>query len=426
MRFDSLDGWLHWQEQLHPTEIELGLDRVREVLFSLGLGSPAAPVITVAGTNGKGSTVAYLESILSEAGYRVGAYSSPHLLRYNERIRIGRAEVNDRDLCAAFDAVDRARGKTSLTYFEFGTLAALWLFHRQEVEILVLEVGLGGRLDAVNVLDPKVAILTSIGIDHSNWLGSDREEIGREKAGIFRSASPAICADIDPPDSVLARAMALGTDLSLIGEDFKYQVEGKIWNWESKGLKYSELPLPLMAGEHQLRNASAALRALNLLADELTVTRDHVVAGLQIATLPGRLQCMGEGPQYILDVAHNEQAISYLCQVLANTPCMGSTHVILGLLADKDANQVIAQLVPVADHWCFVGLPTERAMDVDRLHEALGLLGQKGETFAGVEQALAATVARVSTQDRILITGSFFTVAEGMRVLSSNGVDEFK
>ncbi|HSP00336.1 MAG TPA: bifunctional tetrahydrofolate synthase/dihydrofolate synthase, partial [Thioalkalivibrio sp.] len=310
MRFDTLEQWLAWQETLHPKAIDLGLERVARVAGRLGLLEPSHAVITVAGTNGKGSTVALLDAIYRAAGYRVCTYTSPHLLRYNERIRIHGALASDEALCRAFDAVDTARGEESLSYFEFGTLAALWLFWEAAPDVAILEVGLGGRLDAVNIIDSDVAVITSIGIDHEAWLGSDREVIGAEKAGVFRAARPAVCGDPRPPASIQRRALDLGAKLYMAGRDFSWQAAalGQGWQWQGPGaVVLADLPLPALFGPIQLNNAASALTAVTLLQARLAVSREALARGLQQVRLPGRFQQLRDKPLVILDVAHNPQ-----------------------------------------------------------------------------------------------------------------------
>ena len=298
-RFQTLAGWLNWQEGLHPKKIDLGLERVADVASRLGTLQLEQTVITVAGTNGKGSSVAFLESILSAAGYRVGTYTSPHLFRYNERIRINSHEVDDAALCEAFAAVDEARGTSTLSYFEFGTLAALQLFSQAPLDIVVLEVGLGGRLDAVNIIDATVALVTSVGIDHCAWLGTDRESIGREKAGIFRATRPAICSDPAPPASVEKHAQKIGADWYCLGQAYDYTEEPGGWTWRGAGRALEALPCPSLPGKHQLNNAAGVLMALELLSGQHPVTRAAIEQGLQSVSLPGRCQVVAGAVEQI-------------------------------------------------------------------------------------------------------------------------------
>jgi len=418
MRFDTLDQWLAWQETLHPKAIDLGLERVAGVAGRLGLLQPAHAVITVAGTNGKGSTVALLESIYRAGGYQVCTYTSPHLLRYNERIRIHGALASDEALCRAFDAVDTARGEVSLSYFEFGTLAALWLFREAAPDIAILEVGLGGRLDAVNIIDPDVAVVTSIGIDHEAWLGSDREVIGAEKAGIFRAARPAVCGDPRPPASIQSRALDLGAKLYMAGRDFSWQaaVSGRGWQWQGPGaVVLTDLPLPALAGPIQLNNAATALTALSLLQARLPVPRKALERGLEQVRLPGRFQRLRDTPLVILDVAHNPQGAQVLAESLARQPVPGRTLAVLAMMADKDVTAVIAALAPHVQGWFAAGLPdVPRAMGVDALCERLNAsVGEAGVArHETVVSAYREACAVAGPGDRVLVLGSFYTVAQ--------------
>ncbi|MCC6206643.1 MAG: bifunctional tetrahydrofolate synthase/dihydrofolate synthase [Gammaproteobacteria bacterium] len=428
MRFDTLDAWLAWLEDLHPRSIELGLERVRRVAVSLGLDAALpSPVVTVAGTNGKGSSVALFESILTAAGYRVAAYTSPHLLRYNERVRIGGREADDAELCQAFERVDRARGDTSLTYFEFGTLAALDHFTRVDPDVVVLEVGMGGRLDAVNLVDPDVALVTGIGIDHVDWLGPDREAIGAEKAGIFRRGRPAVCGDPDPPRSLLAAAAAVGAGLHLTGRDFGYEVEegaAGAWSWRGGGIRLEGLPAPALAGRFQYRNAAGVLMALRLLEDRLDVGRAALDMGLRKVSLAGRFQSLlVDGVPCILDVAHNLEGAQALARTLAERPASGRTLAITAILGDKDIDGMISSLSGVVDAWYVGALAVERAAPVERLRDGIAVHAPGTAVSLCVDPAAALRSARSAAQpgDRIVVFGSFYTVGAVMRALG-NGV----
>jgi dihydrofolate synthase/folylpolyglutamate synthase len=322
MRFATLDDWLGWQETLHPKAIDLRLERVRTVLQRLQPEPPAYTVITVGGTNGKGSCVAMLDSILRAAGYPVGAYSSPHLLRYNERIRINGVEADDAAICRAFARIDAVRSEISLTYFEFGTLAALELFREAGVDVAVLEVGLGGRLDAVNVLDADAALVVSIGIDHVDWLGADRDSIGYEKAGIYRAGRPAICADPDPPLRLVEYAASIHARLLCVNRDYQFARTDATWRWQSGDWRFDALPLPALAGNHQLGNAAAALMTLISLQDRLPVSPEAIPTGLINAKLPGRFQIIPGPVEWILDVAHNPHAAAALADQLRGRPVL--------------------------------------------------------------------------------------------------------
>jgi len=423
MRFDTLKDWLSWQETLHPVEIDLGLERVSSVLARLNLTRFDFTLITVAGTNGKGSCVAMLEAILLAAGYSVGSYTSPHLLRYNERIKLGGQPVDDAMLCASFERIDQARVDVRLTYFEFGTLAAIDILHRAEVDVAILEVGLGGRLDAVNILDADVALITAIDVDHVDWLGSDRETIAREKAGILRTGRPAVCADPTPPASLLSVAESLKVSLSLLGQDFfverlDEQGADDLWSWRDSQHRFENLPLPALAGDFQLNNASGVLAVLTAVNAEFPVDATAVTQGLQSVSLPGRFQVLPGVPLQIFDVAHNAQSARALADNLARQDCQGRTFAVLGMLADKDIDTVVAQLRSVVDCWYLVPLPVPRSASVEQLHAAL--LAGATETaasnvsidiFDDVATAYQAALAASTAEDRIVVTGSFYTVA---------------
>ena len=415
MRYSTLADWLSWQETLHPAKVDLGLDRLRVVLERMGLEHPPYALITVAGTNGKGSCVAMLEAILHAAGYRVGAYTSPHLLRYNERIRIERATVSDAALCEAFARVDAARGDISLTYFEFGTLAALDIFFRAGLDAVVLEVGMGGRLDAVNVLDPDVAVVTTVAIDHSAWLGSDREQIGAEKAGIFRTGQAAVYGDADPPFSVMEHARALNISLQCLGRDFGHEPEAGSWSWWGIGQRQRRhtLPLPRLRGPYQLNNAAAAITALELLKPRLPVGQQAVRLGLSSVELPGRLQLMDERALRICDVAHNVQAATALAAGLHNLPCAGRTHGVVAMLAEKDATGVARALADTVDVWHVAGLSVERGASAAQMVAQVRAVveGEAVTEYAEVSMALEGAVAAAGPADRIVVFGSFYTVA---------------
>ena len=418
MRFDSLDEWLSWQEGLHPSEIDLGLERVAKVLDAMGRSAPGFTVVTVGGTNGKGSVCAFLDAMLRADGRSVGLYRSPHLIRYNERILIDGEEVSDEELCRAFDKVDRARGDSSITYFEFGTLAAIELFAERGVEVALLEVGLGGRLDAVNVLDAGVAVVTSVGIDHQAWLGDDREAIGREKAGILRADRPAVCGDWQPPLSLLQHATAIGARLQLIGRDFQpgEGADETEWSWSGAGGPLENLPTPALHGPFQLGNAATAIAAA--LALPRPPARSAIERGLREACLAGRFQRLatpGEGaPECIVDVGHNPHAAAALSEALAAEPVEGRTLAVIAMLDDKDVAGVVAEMRPVVDAWYPAGLAVPRGLDVRALATRMGVATETpSET---VEQALAAARKAATATDRIVVFGSFYTVAEALRL----------
>jgi len=408
----SLGEWLAFIEQQHPQPIALGLERVQQVLSRMQLQLPS-PVITVGGTNGKGSTCAMLESILGASGRRAGLYTSPHLLRYSERVRIAGAEASEDALCLGFQAVEQARDGVPLTYFEFGTLAALHVFSRADLEALILEVGLGGRLDAVNIVDADCAVLTSVGIDHVDYLGPDRESIGREKAGIFRPYRPAVIAEPDPPRSVLG---AVGNKL-LLGKDFGFQRQENQWTyWGPRG-KRPGLAHPALRGAIQLRNAAAVLCAFDAL--ELPVAMQEVRRGIAEVTLPGRFQVLPGRPQVILDVAHNVEAARNLAENLAASGFAPETIAVCGMLRDKDISGVLRALAPRITRWHFASLPGPRGASAADLAEHLQAAAPV-ERHDSVTSALAAAQERAGEDDKILVFGSFLTVGEAMAWLQNN------
>lgn len=429
----NFSDWLAHVESLHPqgqAGIELGLDRVRQVKAELGQ-QQHCPVIVVGGTNGKGSTCAYLESILALAGYRVGCYTSPHLFSYNERIRIDRRPATDEALCAAFSRVEAARrraGNVALTYFEFGTLAAWEAFAEANVEVAVLEVGLGGRLDAVNVYDPDVAVVTSIDLDHIDWLGPTRERIAFEKSGIFRPGRPALCADPAPPQTLIDHAASLGAELHLVGRDFGFSRNPENrheWRWwcraGSELLKRS-LAYPGSRGGAQLYNASVALAALQKLADRLPVPMQAIRRGLIETELPGRFQVLPGRPAIILDVAHNPHAVRTLADNLGDMGFFDRTYAVVGMLADKDAAGALAPLKGKVDFWHVTALEGPRGASAERLEQVIAEndLGGEVSRFATPDAAMRAARGRAAESDRILAFGSFYTVA-GVRDALKDG-----
>jgi dihydrofolate synthase/folylpolyglutamate synthase len=411
----SLADWLDYIERLHPKTIALGLDRVQGVKRALVL-EPACPVIIVGGTNGKGSVCAMLEATLHFAGYRTGCYTSPHLLRYNERVRIGCAEVADADLVRAFSAVETARGEIPLTYFEMGTLAAMWLFAEHGIEVAVLEVGLGGRLDAVNAFDADCAVVTAVDIDHVEFLGADREAIGFEKAGIFRDNRPAVCADPAPPASLVRHAAESGARLLRIGVDFGATPQGNQWQyWGPRG-KRSALPHPALRGASQLGNAAAAITVLECLRERLPVTMNDVRAGLLQADLPGRFQVLPGRPVVILDVAHNPQAARALAASLKSMGGSGRNFAVFAMLKDKDMAGVAAALKPVITRWFVSGLEGPRGATSAELDGVLTAAGMEAVTpCPDVASAYAQACDMATENDRIVVFGSFYTVAAVMQ-----------
>lgn len=413
-RFSSLQDWLDWQQTLHPAAIDLGLERVGRVADRLACRLPAPIVISVAGTNGKGSCVAMLEAILLHAGYRVAAYTSPHLYRYNERLRFDAELVSDAQLCEAFARVDAARGEQTLTYFEFGTLAALDLISRRKPDVAVLEVGLGGRLDAVNIVDADVALITSIGIDHTDWLGTDRDAIAGEKAGIMRAGRPAVCADSDPPRGLIEAAARCGAELAIAGREFSVTEAGCRWHWQGRASRLDDLPHPALPGAHQLANAAGVLAVLEALGPGLDVPRSAVVTGLQCVSLPGRVQRIAGPVEQVLDVSHNAQAAQALARALERLPVSGRRFAVLGMMRDKDAAAFVRPLLAYVDAWYVTGLQTARASSAETLAAQVAeqLRPEAIVVCASMPDALAALREVVQVGDQVLVCGSFYTVAE--------------
>jgi dihydrofolate synthase/folylpolyglutamate synthase len=418
----TLSEWLTFLERLHPKTIEMGLERVNRVRNELGL-KPSFPIITVGGTNGKGSTCAMLEAILYRAGYRVGCYTSPHLLRYNERVRISGQEASDEELCSAFHIVDSARVRMgiTLTYFEFGTLAAMQLFKQASVDVAILEVGLGGRLDAVNVFEADCAILTSIDFDHMDYLGDTREKIGFEKAGIFRCGNAAICSEPNVPETVRRHANAIGAKFMHIGEDFGYSVNGADmtqWNYWGAGGKRHSLPHPALRGSCQLNNASACLAALDAIKDRMPITMSDVRQGLLGVTLPGRFQVLPGRPMTVLDVAHNPGAAHALAINLASMGAYHKTYAVFAMLKDKDIVGVARALAPKVDIWLAAGIDAPRGASANEAMQALqaaGIAREAIRTFPDPAMAYAHACESAIENDRICVFGSFHTVAEVLR-----------
>lgn len=407
----SLSDWLSWQERLNPRAIELGLERSRTVAERLGLLPPACVTATIGGTNGKGSSATLAAGIWQAAGYKVGRYLSPHLLRYNERIAVDGVDVPDDAICAAFAAIDAARGELLLTYFEFGTLAALWLFREARVDVQVLEVGLGGRLDAVNIVDADAALVTNIGLDHTDWLGPDRESIGHEKAGIFRTGRPAICAEAAAPASVERHAEAIGAHWQCAGANFAAGWAGDGWNWQGRGAAYARLPMPALPGAMQIDNASGVLALVTALQERLPVSRSAIEAGLRGLSLAGRYQRL-DG--LILDVAHNVESAAVLVAQLRAEPCAGQTRVVLGMLSDKPVAAVCATLAAVANHVHCASLPPPRGLPAEQLAGVARGSGISASSHGTVAEALQAARAAAGAQDRIVVCGSFLTVAAAL------------
>ncbi|MBK5205657.1 MAG: bifunctional tetrahydrofolate synthase/dihydrofolate synthase [Polaromonas sp.] len=413
----TLDDWLAHCERLHPKSIDMGLERVRAVAQRMGLAF-ACPIITVAGTNGKGSTCAMLEAILLQAGYRTGLYTSPHLVDFEERCRVCGDIVKATDLIACFARVEAARTQNgheiSLSYFEFTTLAILQLLADAKLDVVILEVGLGGRLDAVNILDADCAVITSIDLDHMELLGTDRESIGFEKAGIMRAGRPVVVSDPVPPQSVLDHASELGADLWRLGHDFNFSGDKQQWGWAGRGRRYVGLAYPALRGANQLVNASGVLAALTALRDRLPVIAQAVRVGLSMVELPGRFQIIPGQPTLVLDVAHNPHSVAALAENLDAMGYYPCTHAVFGAMADKDLAPMLARISPMIDKWYFTDLPTARAATGEALHAKWRALQDRPDVTANAyknpQEALQAAVKAADPADRIVVFGSFFTV----------------
>ncbi len=409
----TLDDWLAHCERLHPNAIDMGLERVRAVAERMALEFDC-PVFSVAGTNGKGSTCAMLEAILQEAGFRTGVYTSPHLVHFEERCRVRGAPVTAADLLPGFEAVEAARAGATLTYFEFTTLAILHTLARAGLDAVILEVGLGGRLDAVNLIDADCAIITSIDVDHAELLGDTREAIGREKAGILRAGRPAIVSDPVPPHSVTEHAEAIGADLWLLGRDYNYAGEPQQWAWAGRGRRFSGLAYPALRGANQLINAAGALAALEAMRQRLPVTAQAVRNGFALVELPGRFQVAPGRPSLVLDVAHNPHSVAALAHNLEIMGRYPITHAVFGAMADKDLAALLARMDPLVDIWYFTDLPTPRAASGAALQAVWkGLtqhVGAASALFATPADALREAAANAGPADRIVVFGSFYTV----------------
>ncbi|MGE6263479.1 bifunctional tetrahydrofolate synthase/dihydrofolate synthase [Aeromonas media] len=401
----SLVDWLSYLEQIHPVNIDMGLDRVGAVARRMGLTQLPFKVITVAGTNGKGSSCAMAASILMAAGYKVGVYSSPHLLRFTERVRIDGAELSDNEHCAAFAEVEAARGEIALTFFEFATLAGLWLFCRAAPDVLLLEVGLGGRLDATNVVESDVALITSIALDHCDWLGDTREAVAVEKAGVYRAGKPAISGEPNPPTTIASEAARLGAFLRQVGRDFHCDEQDADWDYH--GLNHwLGLPKPALP----LMNAVTVLAALESLG--LPLPESAIRDGLANARLAGRMQRLQNDPLVIVDVAHNPHSAAYLASQLRQIPCKGKRRAVVGMLKDKDMAGSLAELDGLIDQWFLASLTGPRAATAEQLAAALGDGQGSAATFDGVSAAYGAAMAASSPDDMVIVFGSFYTVAD--------------
>ncbi|MGL5999575.1 MAG: bifunctional tetrahydrofolate synthase/dihydrofolate synthase [Pseudomonas proteolytica] len=424
----TLGEWLAYLEQLHPSAIDMGLERSQQVAARLGLGRPAPRVITVTGTNGKGSTCAFVAALLQAQGLKVGVYSSPHLLRYNERVQLNGVEATDEQLCEAFAALEAGRGDTSLTYFEMGTLAAFWLFEREQLDAVVLEVGLGGRLDTVNVVDADLALITSIGVDHTDYLGDTRESVAYEKAGILRPGKPALCGDLDSPHTLLDKVRELDCPFFLRGRDFSLDVAGDHWSWrgvDARGLGVELHGLPLL--NLPMENAALALQAYLLL--DLPWNAAQIADTLQRTQVVGRLdrrsfQWQGKRLNLLLDVGHNPHAAQYLARRLASYVLAGRRLAVFGLLSDKDLEGVVAPLLSSVQAWAVAPLDTPRSRSADDVQGLLQNLGATVTSHASVIAALEAQCAVATAEDEILLFGSFYCVAEALEWLARRSTEE--
>ncbi|AGF46868.1 dihydrofolate synthase/folylpolyglutamate synthase [Candidatus Kinetoplastibacterium desouzaii TCC079E] len=413
----SLDSWLSYLESIHPKSIDLSLDRIKIVADAMNISIKAIKFI-IGGTNGKGSTCAFLESFLLESGYAVGLYTSPHIVLFNERIRVNGNSVEDEEIVENLSYVDKCRGKISLTYFEFTTLAALNIFSKNNLDVLILEIGLGGRLDAVNIIDADCSIVTNIGIDHIEWLGDTRDFIAKEKAFIYRSNKPAICGDFSPPDSLLNHASEINTNLYLINKDFQYEIDIANREWSYFGINYifKKLPFPKIFGDNQIINASVALAALDLLNYYLPVQYKNICSGIEKTFVPGRFQIISTNPSIIIDVAHNSHAASILSKNLQAMGSFSKTYAVIGMLKDKDLIDVIKKTSINIDYWYCASTYGSRGLKASDLSHVINKTIDSNDVitydFSSPYQALCAVLSKASEQDRIIVFGSFTTVAD--------------
>ena len=420
----NLAEWLSWQETLHLSEIDLGLDRIRVVAEALDLLSPTFPIITVAGTNGKGSSVAMLDAILHAQGYKTGNYTSPHLVHYNERIKLGGLNVSDQKIVSAFEKIDKARGKTSLTYFEFSTLAAMLIFNDEKVDVAILEVGLGGRLDAANLWDAGLAIISSIDVDHVAWLGDDREKIAVEKAGIMRKNTPVISGEPNPPSTIASEAQRIGAQLSQINSDFFYESSDQnSWLWKSKD-KQLELPFPALKGEFQLSNASTVIAGLLAIESRLPVSDNAIKSGLENASAEGRLQLISKEPEWLIDVAHNPHAAKELAKYLHENPVTGKTYALFSMLRDKDIKAVVSIMQDAIDEWHIVGLGGSRGINLNELKQEITQQSSVTNNHTKIIEHQSIDDACVSlkniskSKDRVVAFGSFLVVSDVIEIFA--------
>jgi dihydrofolate synthase/folylpolyglutamate synthase len=409
----SLEEWLTWQETLHLSEIDLGLDRIHKVAKNLDLLSPSFPVLTVAGTNGKGSCVALLDTILKAQGYKTGNYTSPHLIHYNERIKLGGINVSDVKIIKAFEAINKARGNISLTYFEFGTLAAMLIFTQENIDVAILEVGLGGRLDAANLWDASLALITSIAIDHVDWLGDNRDIIAVEKSGIMRKDMPVISGEPNPPKTIASEAQRVGANLYQINQDFSYSDNQQNWTWKGWKTQYL-LPYPSLQGEFQLNNAATVIAGITAIKPLLPVSADSIKQGLLQATAPGRLQVIFQSPQWLIDVAHNPHAAKALAAHLKKEPVRGKTIALFSMLKDKDINEVLSIMDKYIDEWHIFGLKGSRGLSINELKQVFAHQRISGDIFSykNLSSACKALKNIANIEDRVVAFGSFLVVSD--------------
>lgn len=433
MRLNNLNAWLDWQATLNPVEIDLGLERIVDVLQGMGRANQfECPLIMVAGTNGKGSVISLLEFMASAAGLSVCCYTSPHITHYNERIKISGENIDDESLCQAFERIDQVRGEIALTYFEFGTLAAIDLFMSAKPDLVIMEIGLGGRLDAVNVMEPDVSVITSIAIDHTDWLGDNREDIAREKAGIMRAHKPSICGEPDAPDSLLEVAQQQKANFFQLGQQYTTErSSSSMWSLQSPFGSMKDLPEPVLQGEFQIGNAATAIVALQALETRLAISHEHIRQGLLKAQLQGRFEKLHEQPLVITDVAHNPHAVASLVAQLQAQAIEGSTRIVIAMLRDKPVDEVISLLMPITDYWYSAGLEVEaRGLSAqimsDKIEHALNENESLAQTSTDVKlcpeltvkAAIEAAMRDADPEDRIVILGSFYTVAAATNYFS--------
>ena len=417
----TLDDWLHWQETLHTVEIDLGLDRIRQVAERLELLNPSFPIITVAGTNGKGSSVAFFEAILLAEGYTTGSYTSPHLIHYNERFKLSGINASDTQIINAFEKIDKARKEISLSYFEFGTLAAMLIFVQQDVDVVILEVGLGGRLDAANLWDTSLAIITSIAIDHESWLGNNRETIGKEKSGIMRADTPVVCGDPTPPGSIIAAAKKTKASLQQINIDFSYQQHAdNTWTWKNSKTRY-QLPVPSLKGDFQLNNVATVIAGLKSISKRLPVSIESIKEGLKNATIMGRLQLINSSPDWLIDVAHNPHSALALSKYLDGKPTTGKTFALFSMLKDKDIKQVLSTMDRHIDEWHIVGLEGTRGISTKDLTLIMKSVNIKSAIIPHkcFSDAVDFLKKDSKNKDKVVVFGSFLVISKIIEVWNS-------